>query len=484
MTESTEKTWKAKIIFQAVFCSLTVILTVLYALGIQSISLTTVNVLCLSFYFTQLAPGLIDHTNQQKAQWLLAAVFISASVTSLNLWVDYQTLGQFRLNALSGWCLTWMLLLLVASISTINILIRLFRWSQEQWEQIRKIRQEHRQKSKESRIAYSSSRSTHRLDILGLSQRHRKELRESKQKSRLERLALKAQLQKDRLLLKLSKGGPIKEENPKGESSYPDMPGSFSMGERAILVLLACIAIGIFLLLPFFNTLGGAISTWLDAIKNFNESLFSKKFENISEALLYYMLFYIAIALFIGALCYLIYRMINGKKDKKEPNITALAEQYSTPVAILIVFGAFLFVLTNGNFDTEWVNQEWIVLFLIILVILVLLTAIEIVRLVITQCAEPHSLLKQLIYLIFIAVLRFLSEILLGVIVNFRIQATISSLLTFLFPDSDDSASSFYHRLNTKINCLFNDAVSGQADVQQNASELFHRKRIWRRYKK
>ena len=66
MTESTEKTWKVKIIFQAIFCSLTVILTVLYALGIQSISLTTVNVLCLSFYFTQLAPGLIDHTNRQK----------------------------------------------------------------------------------------------------------------------------------------------------------------------------------------------------------------------------------------------------------------------------------------------------------------------------------------------------------------------------------------------------------------------------------
>lgn len=196
------------------------------------------------------------------------------------------------------------------------------------------------------------------------------------------------------------------------------------------------------------------------------------------------MLFYIAIALFIGALCYLIYRMINGKKDKKEPNITALAEQYSTPVAILIVFGAFLFVLTNGNFDTEWVNQEWGILLLIILVILVLLTAIEIVRLVIAQCLEPHSLLKQLIYLVFIAVLRFLSEILLGVIVNFRIQATISSLLTLLFPDSNDSASSFDHRLNAKIDRLFNDAVSGQADVQHNASGLFHRKRIWRRYKK
>ena len=157
MIESTEKTWKVKTIFQAVFCSLTVILTVLYALGIQSISFTAVNVLCLSFYFTQLAPGLIDHTNRQKAQWLLASVFISASVTSLNLWVDYQTLGQFRLSDLSGWCLTWMLLLLVASVSTINILIRLFRWSQEKWEQVWKIRQEHRQKSKESRIMYSRS---------------------------------------------------------------------------------------------------------------------------------------------------------------------------------------------------------------------------------------------------------------------------------------------------------------------------------------
>lgn len=488
MIESTEKTWKVKTIFQAVFCSLTVILTVLYALGIQSISFTAVNVLCLSFYFTQLAPGLIDHTNRQKAQWLLASVFISASVTSLNLWVDYQTLGQFRLSDLSGWCLTWMLLLLVASVSTINILIRLFRWSQEKWEQVWKIRQEHRQKSKESRIMYSSSRNTHRLDMLDLAQKHRKEIRENKQKSRLERLALKAQLQKNRLLLRLPSGGTIKEENPRGDSSNPDTLDVISpiqsQLKRVIFALLLCAAIGFFLLLPFFNTLGDGVSTWLEAVKSFNESLFSKEFKSISEGLLYYMLFYIAAVSLISVLCYLVYHIITGTQNKKNEDTNKLAEQYSAPVAILIVFGAFLFVLTNGNFDTEWVNQEWIFLFLIILVILVLLTAIEIVRLVIAQCLEPHSLLKQLIYLVFIAVLRFLSEILLGVIVNFRIQTAISSLLTFLFPDSDDSASSFNHRLNAKIDRLFNDAVSGQADVQQNASGLFHRKRIWRRNKK
>ncbi len=181
------------------------------------------------------------------------------------------------------------------------------------------------------------------------------------------------------------------------------------------------------------------------------------------------MLFYIAAVSLICALCYLVYHITTGTRSKKKEDTNKLAEQYSAPVAILIVFWAFLFVLTKGDFDTEWVNQEWGILLLIILVILVLLTAIEIVRLVIAQCLEPHSLLKQLIYLVFIAVLRFLSEILLGVIVNFRIQATISSLLTLLFPDSDDSASSFDHRLNAKIDRLFNDAVSGQADVQHNA---------------
>lgn len=76
------------------------------------------------------------------------------------------------------------------------------------------------------------------------------------------------------------------------------------------------------------------------------------------------------------------------------------------------------------------------------------------------------------------------SEILLGVLVNFRIQATISSLLTLLFPDSDDSVKFFNHRLNAKINRLFNDAISGQENISQDASKSFHRKRIWRRYKK
>ena len=126
MTESTKKIRKTTITIQTIFCSLTVILTVLYVLDIQSgINLTTVNVLCFSFYFTQLAPGLLECNNHQKAQWLLAAVFISAIVTSLNLWIDYRTVNEFHLSVLSGWCFTWIILLLTASVSTISILIRL-----------------------------------------------------------------------------------------------------------------------------------------------------------------------------------------------------------------------------------------------------------------------------------------------------------------------------------------------------------------------
>lgn len=488
MSESAEKNRKI-IIFQMAFCSLTVILTGFYALGIQSgINLTTVNVLCLSCYFTQLAPGLIDRNNQQKAQWLLAAVFISTSVTSLNLWIDYRTLGEFRLSNLSGWCFTWMILLLIASISTINILIRLFRWSQEQWEQVRKIRQEHRQKSKESWVKYFSSRNAHRLDMLDLAQTHQKEIRENKQKSKLERLDLKAQLQKNRLLLKFFKISRVKKVEPIEDQHKPDKPThilTFKIQlKKAIVALLLCGIICIFFLLPFFDNWGGYISTWIHAVENLYISLLNKSPQNRSEALLYYMLLYISAASSIGVLCYLIYHVARGNGTAKEQKKWAWAEQYSTPLAILIVFGAFLFVLTNGQVETGAISKEWTSLFLIILVILVLLTAIEIVRLVITQCAEPHSLLKQLIYLVFVAVLKFLSEILLGVIINFRIQSTISSLLTLLFPDSDDSVSSFNHRLNAKIKRLFNDSLSGEENVAQNTSKSFQRKRVWRRYKK
>ncbi len=487
MTESTKNIRKTTIIIQTIFCSLTVILTALYALDIQSgINLTTVNVLCFSFYFTQLTPGLIECNNHQKAQWLFAAVFISASVTSLNLWIDYRTLSEFHLSAMSGWCFTWIILLLIASISTIYILIRLFRWSQEQWEEIRKIRQQHRKKTKESWIEYFTSRNTHRLEMQDLAQKQRKELRENKQKNRLEALSLKAKLHKNRLFLKLFKVVRTIRRYPEELSSYPDstIAAIKIQVKRVVLALLLCALIGVFFLLPFLNITENTVSTWFDSVKNFNKFIFDKDFKNISEALLYYILFYIAIVSLIIVLCFLIYRIVDGKKDQKDQTIIDLTEQYSTPVAILIVFGSFLFVLTNGDYHTEWVNQEWIVLFLIILVMLVLLTAIEIVRLVITQCVKPHSLLKQLIYLVFVAVLRFLSEILLGVIVNFRIQTTISSLLIFLFPESDDSISSFNNRLNTQIDRLFNDAISGQANIPQNASKTFQRKRIWRRYQK
>ena len=111
--------------------------------------------------------------------------------------------------------------------------------------------------------------------------------------------------------------------------------------------------------------------------------------------------------------------------------------------------------------------------------ILVVFVSVEIVRLVVEQIGQKNSLLKQLVRLIFVAILEFLTGLLLGVIINFQIEKVISSLLTMMFPNEE---LSFANKVQEKFNKMFNKELGDDGDEYPTLG--FSKKQIWRRYHK
>lgn len=215
----------------------------------------------------------------------------------------------------------------------------------------------------------------------------------------------------------------------------------------------------LFLLIPCSEKLQSIAFSWFDAVDklasriNFipldNEKRFFQAFAN-------YIIFYIFLIAMIWLLIFLcryVYKILisSRKVEKKKGSSESknILEEYDTAIAILTVFTALMFALGKSNSPFIDLTDKWTTLSSVILFILVIFVSVEIVRLVIEQIGQKNSLLKQLVHLIFVAILEFLTGLLLGVIINFQIEKVISSLLTIMFPPG---RIFFYKQSTTK--CL------------------------------
>lgn len=83
--------------------------------------------------------GLIEINNRKKIQLFFDATYISVAIGGLDLWTDYENLGNMYLKGLSIWGLIWGILLSIIIALDITVLIRLLLWSQEQWDIVQKL---------------------------------------------------------------------------------------------------------------------------------------------------------------------------------------------------------------------------------------------------------------------------------------------------------------------------------------------------------
>lgn len=499
----------------AIPCLLTITLIGIYLFGIwPRLTLAVVSILCLPLFFIELTFGFIEDNNKKKLTLFFASLLIGVVVTGLNFQSEYQTHGAIHLSTLSGWSRVWGILLTVAVISALIILIRLFRWSQEQWETVRELSQQHRLQKKNSWAQYISARNAHRLAIQQMKHEHQLQEEDEKQEALGQMQALKRQRRRTRFEFQSEQDNEKQEQKItiernkttilNGERNFEPRQSKRILDTVAtvfralIAVAFVVLSIAGFFLIPYSDQLMDGVSGWLESVEKLAEFLSASEqiFKTAQDALIYYLLFYISVVAIVGTLFYLFDLLIFQKSKRKEEDGAAdLIEVYQTPASILLVAMATLFFFTNGNISLPSITEGWQFLLLIILLIILILTAIEIVRLVLVQCLEPNSLLKRLIYLIFVAALKLLSEILLGVITNLHIQSLISSFFALVFPDPDEATKAFNNLLNEKLNRLFRNATISVPDGSEKKSksgkvldppefEAFRRRRIWRRFKR
>lgn len=225
------------------------------------------------------------------------------------------------------------------------------------------------------------------------------------------------------------------------------------------------------LLLPFANWASFKESTWMRSVTEIAKFIFGDKISNKSTAItvLFYLLglFVIIGAIFFGIIIvqYVLTRYLSGTSSKNN-----FFEEYSTPIIVLVVAGAFIMAIRSQNTSTEsdWNILEFVSgLFTYIVGILVaiiaLLVAFETIRLVLDQCIKGGSLLKGSMHLIFILIIQYAMGLLMGILRIFALKDVIESLLLFFLPDLEQS-------VEPEVKQVFNAAL--RHEVNQTAKDM------------
>ena len=469
-------------LFLLIPCFLAVIFAVIYSWGIWPLfQLATINIICVALTAIEIAQAFTEKINTWKVCGFIDSGAISGIVTAFNVRNDIQD-EAFTLSQLSFWSWLSIGLLATSVIALVVVLIRMFRWNQDQWEEIREWRQEYRKERMEARRQLRRSK-----------QEYKQELSKGKATAKIDK-------QKDQA------GRDVKVRNRKHEQRMDRLNDWKKYSENitlfifqkvkslATLVVSSLMAV-LFLVIPYSKKLQAVVFNWLDAVDELasqikiislnNQNNQNKFFPVFANYIIFYI-FIIFVIWMIVFLCRYVYKILtgNGKgEDQNRAERKNILEEYDTAIAVLTVFTALLFAFGTSGSSFFDLSNKWTTLITVILFILIVFISIETVRLVVEQIGQKNSLLKRLVRLIFVAILEFLAGLLLGVIISFQIEKVISSLLSMVFPSEELSFTS-------KIQKKFNEMFSKEVDNDDNdgndnpTPQRFSKKHIWRRYHK
>ncbi|MDE6053433.1 MAG: hypothetical protein K2G55_06685, partial [Lachnospiraceae bacterium] len=370
--------------------------------------------------------------------------------------------------------------LVTCVIALLVILIRILRWNQEQWEEIRKWRQDYRKEQMEARRKLRISRKEYMQELL-------------KEKATAKISKQKDQADKDSIV-RDQKHEQWMERHKDREKHWESTKTSVLEYTKFLSAFVASIMMALlFMVIPCSGTLQSVAFSWFDAVGALASLINIIPLDDdkgFFQAFANYTIFYIFLIVAIWLLiffCRYIYKILtNSRKEEREENSSEsknLLEEYDTAIAVLTVFTAFMFALGTSKSPFIDLTDKWTTLFTVILFILVIFVSVEIVRLVVEQIGQKNSLLKQLVRLIFVATLEFLTGLLLGVIINFQIEKVLSSLFTIVFPQKE---LSFAIKVQEKFNEMFDKELR---DNSYDGDDIFtppcfSKKHIWRRYYK
>ena len=473
-------------LFCIIPCLLAVLFTGFYSLGISPrLNLVIVNELCIPLAILEISLGLIETQNKSKAYLLASALAICSLLSYVNLQSEPS---PDILSNVSAWTMAWLLAWAVSLLALVWISIRLFRWKQEEWEQVKALAQAIRLEIKKARSERRKARQLHLAEMARLKFEYKQKAKTANIQSKLDKQKAKAEVKQKKQEQKSTQGSmqTIIADMGKIMDALQNWVGKAArtLFKFCLEIILPLCISALFVFLPVFQGIQNGALNWIGKVSELTAALLGpEKVGSPLNALLNYILLFSLGTGIVMVLFIIVFQIFGSNLLASKPDEEDFSKKYGTPIAILVVAWAALMVMTQNDSSIFDVADGWSSLLVSILFILVILTSVEIVRLVLEQCAKPHSLLNELLRLIFIVILEFFVSVILGVITNFRIQTAVSSLFSLIFPESDES---FQMRVNHISKSLFrrelNDILNSEsrADVFQK----FHKKQVWRRRNK
>ncbi len=408
---------KEKIIHVVLLSIICIVLAILSYRGIARIGI--VNLVFILFAGLYLREALADENNKEKVAPLWNAVVVSIIAMILNIELHDTTSDTTFLKSILNWCTVWILITAGVFFYLSVILYRNKRWTQNEYEEWKRLKKERKLKNKKESENYKVEKTKAWVNHKRRKMEFTYETKEIKRENR-------------RKKLERGRGKSVRLEKCVG----------------VVVVIITVFLLVSFISIPYLNSkFNGFIERWILNIASLMGAEIKPldNTETLSRIAIVanYTIFYVAIvgvAFLSFMLLFVVAKKIAEKfhicqnPDKKEQS--DFFNEYGTPISILIV-GLSVLISFVGNHNFKLVELIWESLLPFLLSIIVIFVAVDIIRLILEQCLIENSLLRVCIRYIYILFINTAMDIILGVFSGLRASEWISSIISLLIPVSN-----------------------------------------------
>lgn len=361
-------------------------------------------------------------------------------------------------------CILWVILGLLTSIYAIILCIRTLLWGQEEWE---RLHLEHQENLK----TYMQQRRTWRADLKKISMENRSERKEFWLSEEKKKRQVKAENQEQKRAASKKR----LEEAIKQGREFPTwvkavfhylFHGVFFVGIVALFLIAPILTVGD----------KNIIKGWFTSLESFMGD-FSNGDVTFSSAIAGYTLLFIATlsilyfaAQVIIKLSLTLWEKITNSHESSG-SLVEFFNEYSTPISVLIVAISILTAFNDNGFAVENLPKFFGNLVVVVLAVMLFMVAVDAIRLVLTQCTTPDSLLRTSTHLFFTLLIESMMGIAIGFLTEIDIRNTLTSLFSFFI--GGNRTSNYQEVENTLNKALHQEIVKIRGSMSKKTKSAF-----------
>lgn len=451
----------------------------------NSIPKMEMNLFLLIVFFVELLVVIASSQNITKLFWLVGTMAVFLEAVIYNFFVegkDFPITSTYEIiNSLCG---AWTALFIPVFAYLVVVCVRAVRWTQEDWEKIKKLWREERIHRLEEYIRRQEMRKNSWIERYKI----RDLLKNEKIGKKTKRQEFKKNIEVEKYKNAIRKWGTREEYRRKikdiRRQRKIEVVGRKGFILRIKEVLGAALEIrvskivkgGLKIILPIIIT-GAIVYFYIfipmkDEYSKVNDWVyqagqFMENFEHLNEdngsetgggenqkeiendlyggfnAIIEYTIFYIALTGTAVSIIFLLWKTVEGlvlwiiSNNKSYGGFSGFFMEYSTPLVILIMAVSVLLTFVDEGAIMDNLPQLFMTLAGVVMSIIIVLICVDAIRLILNQSIAPNSLLRTAMHLTFILFINNVMGIIVGVLTGINLKETIISLLYFFFHVDD-----------------------------------------------